>query len=109
MESITLRLWRVPNKYSRDADNYRVRGSVAGFFTVYCGAGNGHTVEINEELDAWMSDVGRDSIVGHVADLWLSNDNDAAWQLASEVVYELALDDWFDPCDTEMDEEGDRD
>jgi hypothetical protein len=104
LEAITLKLWRHPNRCNRQSQSYRVRGSVEGFFDVYCGAGNTHTVRISEELDFWTTDAGHDSIVGHAADVWLSKDQDKARELTHEVIFDLALGDWFCSCDSELDD-----
>jgi hypothetical protein len=103
LESIALRLWRHPDKWNRNADAYRVKGKVEGFFTVYAGCGSAHCVEISESLSAWTSDASSDSIDGRVIDLWSTKDpravENAAYNLANEVIFDLALWDWTDPCD----------
>lgn len=76
MESITL--------YRRTRNLRQPQVRVEGSFTVYCGMGNTHTVEISGPWD-------------------FHNSNDDWWNIDLEnearQLVEYELEDWFDPCD----------
>jgi hypothetical protein len=95
LESVTLRTWRT-QKFGDE--NIQVHGRLTGTWTVYCGMGNDHTVEIDERVDGWLSERTRDSDVRHLVAAHVDSDEDAAETLAHQLI-EYGLEDWFDPCD----------
>lgn len=99
LESVTLKV------YTHRRDQEHLVARLEGTYTVYCGAGNSHTVSINEqmhgfepkqpvgclltayqqlEFDRWMSEAYR-GVEG------------AARMIADQLI-EWALDGWNDPC-----------
>ena len=88
MESLTLRVWA--NR--RDVEHLYAR--LEGSFTIYCGAGNDHTVAIKESTTTWMSENTDEA-------RWMADSfrgvQGAADNLAAQLV-EWAVEGWVDPC-----------
>jgi hypothetical protein len=103
LESMRLRMWAVPR---RDPSHTKaVRAEAVGVFTVYCGSGWEHQVDI-EERHTFDLDRPADEIDRHLASAWREGDEDAADDATSQLI-DWALEDWADPCLDldEMDEE----
>lgn len=93
LESITLHTWAKPRTQGRV-----VIAEARGFYTVYCGSGNTHTVPITARCDAHRDTTadpdGREDLLLRAHD----GDPDAAASLAWELVQD-ALEDWRCACD----------
>lgn len=61
---------------------------VQGLFSIYCGMGNEHTVEINARREC----------IGSCAGSIRSEVGDDLYLIVSRIV-DFELEDWFDPCD----------
>lgn len=109
LESVELRLWAKNRTYGAV-----VCAEIRGWFTVYCGAGNSHTVDISgarECVDrATFAQQTRDGYTdgasGAILAAYDLRSEDDAYAAASWLVQEYALEDWADPCaDDEPDTE----
>ena len=88
LESVTLRV------YTHRRDQEHLIAKLDGSYTVYCGAGNSHTVSIKEEMHGWT--MGTQEF-----DRWMkaayAGVEGQAQQIADQLI-EWALDGWEDPC-----------
>lgn len=94
LESMRLRMWAVPRRDPSHAKN--VRAEAVGVFTVYCGAGWEHQVDI-EERHTFDIDRPADDLDHRLAAAWKDSDDDAADDATSQLI-DWALEDWSDPC-----------
>lgn len=99
LESLTLRLWQ--NR--RDQEHLVAR--LEGTYTVYCGAGNSHTVSIKEEMHGWVKKEPGCILTVHEQLHWdivmlqaFQGVEGSAREIADQLV-EYGLEDWTDPCD----------
>lgn len=91
LESITLKTW----VSKREGGRIRMKGRIEGTYTIYCGMGWTHEVEIDAEVSGW--DTESDDVGTALRD---ADQGDNAFFFVSEQIgYEL--DDWFDPCELE--------
>lgn len=91
-EDLKLRVYR---RVRRDTDH--IVAKCVGSFKVYCGAGNTHTVSINEEMHGLM---GAPQEFDQMMQRAVSGpgNEDTAYELVEQLV-EWALQDWSDPCE----------
>jgi hypothetical protein len=97
-------MWAVPRRYPEQA---RVmRAEAVGVFSVYCGAGWEHQVDI-EERHTFHLEHPADEIDQQLAAAWKDSDEDAADEATSQLI-DWALEGWSDPCAAfdDMEEEG---
>lgn len=94
LESVELRQWLRPR-----TQGAILVSEIRGFFTVYCGAGNEHTVEVTERVETHSaSHLAEREQCGSLALGARAGNMDDAFLLAHELV-EWALEDWVDSCD----------
>jgi len=91
MESLTLTTW----VSKREGDNLRYKARLEGTYTVYCGNGWEHDVQIKEETSGWLHEM--DQTGATIAKIEATGE---AHEFVGEMI-NWALEDWFDPCDLE--------
>lgn len=94
LESIALRMWAVPR--SHESQTRSVRARAIGSYTVYCGSGWEHLVDIYEQHTFDMERPA-DDLERQLVSAWTEHDTAAADAAAAELV-DWALEDWSDPC-----------
>ena len=92
LESITLKTW-VANR----GDRVRMKGRIEGTYTIYCGMGWTHEVEIDTEVSGW--DTESDDVGMALRDADRGDVDVSFFFVTEQIGYEL--DDWFDPCELE--------
>lgn len=89
IESIELRTW-----VSRQEEGAtQLKGKIEGTYTVYCGMGWEHDVDIDIDLGGWNVESDTESLFD------AHNGHNAYFFIAQEIDY--FLDDWSDPCELE--------
>jgi len=94
LESIWLRMWAVPRAHQSEARS--VRAHANGSYTVYCGHGWDHAVDIDERHTFFLEQPA-DDLERRLASAWTKHDTGAAADAANELV-DWALEGWTDPC-----------
>lgn len=97
LESVAIRMWAVPR--ARESQVRSIKARAIGSYTVYCGMGWEHLVDIDE----WHTfDLERpvDELERRLATAWTENDVGAADAAAAELV-DWSLEGWEDPCSCE--------
>ena len=103
LETIWVSIWRQMDGAHKESDYTPYKVKVVGRYTIYCGAGWTHQVEIDARADAQRR--AEPSQYALTVRAYHEHDTEAAGQLALEVIG-TALDDWSDPCeDSTGDEE----
>lgn len=82
-------------RYTKDDANDPVAITVSGVYSVYCGMGWEHAVQIEQRHQVWPGD----DLWDLALRAWKDRAPDAAAEVAAELV-DRQLEDWFDPCDT---------
>lgn len=104
LESIYLKMWTaklikgvkaIVTTFPDIPDARKIKFTVQGNYTIHCGAGNEHTVEIDVTDSIW--DVEDNSYVNDIIHA-RAGDEDAQWRLAHTLIG-WELEDWYDPCE----------
>lgn len=91
LESMVLTTW----VEKKTEDNVKYKARFKGRYTVYCGNGWEHDVEIDETESGWLHEMGS---IGR--DIMNAHENGVALDFVGNLI-DYALEDWFDPCDLE--------
>jgi hypothetical protein len=97
LELISLRMWAVPRAHEGQAR--AVRAQATGSYTVYCGHGWDHTVDIDER-HTFDLERPADELERRLATAWTEHNVGAANAAVAELV-DWALEGWEDPCSWE--------
>ncbi len=89
LENIELRTW----VSRREGGATRMKGKIEGTYTVYCGMGWEHDVDIDIDLGAWSNESDSESLFD------AHEGHNAFFFIAQEIEYDL--EDWVDPCELE--------
>ncbi len=91
LESLTL----VITSTDRITHPRHFRARLTGSYSIFCGMGNEHTIEIDADEEMYETDKGE--MVDHIR---RAREGDiAAKEAFAHIMIEWAVEDWFDPCD----------
>lgn len=89
LEGVTLKTW---TRRSESDGSKMIKGKIEGVYTVYCGEGWEHDVEIDIDVSGWTSEEHEDAQM--VVDA--HEGHNAFFFVAQEI--DFFLYDWIDPC-----------
>lgn len=100
LESLVLKTW----VSKVDNGKRRLTGRLEGTYTVYCGNGWTHEVEVSEQVSAWAGPPHQDEDRDELFETHYGfNDRDQTYNLVNRMV-NYALEDFEDPCDDDGEE-----